>query len=80
MALGKSANNLNPKQISIKFGDYYILENGEVLLKNINKIDKYLKKNEIDIFIKVGKGTKESTVWTCDLTKEYVRINSDYRS
>ena len=80
MALGKSANNLNPKQISIKFGDYYILENGEVLLKNINKIDKYLKKNEIDIFIKVGKGTKESTVWTCDLTKEYIRINSDYRS
>ena len=80
MALGKSANDLNPKQISIKFGDYYILENGEVLLKNRNKIDKYLKKNEIDIFIKVGKGTKESTVWTCDLTKEYIRINSDYRS
>jgi glutamate N-acetyltransferase/amino-acid N-acetyltransferase len=28
----------------------------------------------------IGLGTGKATVWTCDLTKEYVAINGDYRS
>ncbi|MGO6907785.1 bifunctional ornithine acetyltransferase/N-acetylglutamate synthase, partial [Rhizobium ruizarguesonis] len=28
----------------------------------------------------IGLGTGTATVWTCDLTKEYVAINGDYRS
>jgi glutamate N-acetyltransferase/amino-acid N-acetyltransferase len=30
--------------------------------------------------VHVGVGTGASKVWTCDLTKEYVAINGDYRS
>ena len=40
-----------------------------------------LQGEKIDITVDVGAGGKGSaTVWTCDLTKEYVAINGDYRS
>ena len=39
-----------------------------------------MRKPEIAIGVDVGIGNGEARVWTCDLTKEYVAINGDYRS
>ena len=39
-----------------------------------------MKKSKIVIGGNVGVGTATAKVWTCDLTKEYVAINGDYRS
>ena len=39
-----------------------------------------LKRIEIEISVTVGKGSGSSSVWTCDLTKNYISINTDYRS
>jgi glutamate N-acetyltransferase/amino-acid N-acetyltransferase len=36
--------------------------------------------DEITISIDLGRGTTSATVWTSDLSPEYVRINADYRS
>jgi len=36
--------------------------------------------SEIELSLVVGQGAGEATVWTCDLTHEYVSINADYRS
>ncbi len=81
MALGKTGIAINNSQISIKFGNFFILKSGQNLLtKNIKKINGYLKKKEIEIFVTVGKGSGSSSVWTCDLTKDYININTDYRS
>ena len=44
------------------------------------KMSAYMKHPEIDITVDVGSGRASATVWTCDLTKEYVAINGDYRS
>ena len=35
---------------------------------------------EITIDVDVGLGKEKSVIWTCDLTKDYVRINAHYRS
>jgi glutamate N-acetyltransferase/amino-acid N-acetyltransferase len=35
---------------------------------------------EIVIRADVGVGSGEATVWTCDLTHDYISINADYRS
>ena len=35
---------------------------------------------EITVRVALGRGRAEATVWTCDLSHEYVRINADYRS
>ena len=40
----------------------------------------HMKGREIDIAVDMGLGKGKATVWTCDLTKEYVAINGDYRS
>ena len=39
-----------------------------------------MKGDRIRIGVDLGIGQGKATVWTCDLTKEYVAINGDYRS
>ena len=81
MAIGKSGVKINSKYISIKFGNNYIVKNGEISKKlNLKKINNYLKNSNIDLFVKVGPQKNSSTIWTCDLTNEYISINADYRS
>ena len=40
----------------------------------------YLKGKEITVSVDLGAGAASSTVWTCDLSAEYVRINAEYRT
>jgi glutamate N-acetyltransferase/amino-acid N-acetyltransferase len=40
----------------------------------------YLKNDDIAIAVDLGAGQASSTVWTCDLSAEYVRINAEYRT
>ena len=39
-----------------------------------------MKQAEITVRIALGRGNAEATVWTCDLSHDYVSINADYRS
>ena len=56
-------------------------ENGQAI-KNIDetKLSLALKKKTIDIIVDLGEGSKDFTVWTSDLTEDYIKINADYRS
>jgi glutamate N-acetyltransferase/amino-acid N-acetyltransferase len=39
-----------------------------------------MKQSEITVRVVLGRGAASDTVWTCDLSEEYVKINADYRS
>src|SRR5471032_1539875 len=39
-----------------------------------------MKKSEIAVRVKLARGTATATIWTCDLSHDYVTINADYRS
>ena len=39
-----------------------------------------MKQSEITVRVQLGRGTAADTVWTCDLSHDYVSINADYRS
>jgi glutamate N-acetyltransferase/amino-acid N-acetyltransferase len=39
-----------------------------------------MKQSEITVRVVLGRGTANDTVWTCDLSHDYVSINADYRS
>lgn len=39
-----------------------------------------MKQSEITIRVKLARGAESATIWTCDLSHEYVTINADYRS
>ena len=44
------------------------------------KLSLALKRKTVNIKVDLGEGGREFTVWTSDLTEDYVRINADYRS
>ena len=39
-----------------------------------------MKQAEITVRVDLHRGAAAATVWTCDLSHEYVKINADYRS
>ncbi len=39
-----------------------------------------MKQTDITVRVQLGRGTAHATVWTCDLSHEYVRINAEYRT
>ena len=39
-----------------------------------------MKQSEITVRVGLHRGSHEATIWTCDLSVEYVKINADYRS
>lgn len=81
MAVGKSGEPADRDLLSIWFGDNRLAHNGERDPDySEEKTSAYMKRDEIVIRADIGIGRGKATVWTCDLTKEYVAINGDYRS
>ena len=80
-AVGKSGAEADRDRLSIRFGDITVAENGW-RAPNYSEADAsaYMKNAELIIGVDLGIGIGASTVWTCDLTYEYIRINADYRS
>jgi len=39
-----------------------------------------MKQSEMTVRVGLGRGIASATVWTCDLSHEYVSVNADYRS
>ena len=81
MAIGKSDVDINLNKLSIKFGDLVIVNKGKIHNQyNENEAAKYMKGLDINLNVDIGNGKKSFTVYTMDLTNEYIKINSDYRS
>lgn len=81
MAVGKAGEPADRDLLSIWFGDNRLAHNGERDPGySEEKTSAYMKQDEISIRADLGIGRGKATVWTCDLTKEYVAINGDYRS
>ena len=81
MAIGKSDVDINLNKLSIKFGDLVIVSKGKIHNQyNENEAAKYMKGLDINLSVDIGNGKKSFTVYTMDLTNEYIKINSDYRS
>ena len=81
MAIGKSYEPIDQNEIKIKFGKFLVTKSGMKYSKySEKKISEYLKNKEINISIDIGMGKHKWTVYTCDLTEQYIKINADYRS
>ena len=81
MAIGKSNELINQEKISFSLGNYLIARNGVLLVKNnLDKIKKYMDKKELSLEVNLNSGKSHSTVYTCDLTNEYIKINTSYLS
>ena len=81
MAIGKAGPKINLKKISMKIGNFKIIEDGK-LYKSYDEqiVAKYMKNENIEINIEIFTGNKSFLAYTMDLTNNYININSDYRS
>ncbi|MEZ5871148.1 MAG: bifunctional glutamate N-acetyltransferase/amino-acid acetyltransferase ArgJ [Nitratireductor sp.] len=81
MAVGKAGEPADRDRLAIWFGDIRVAHEGQ----RDGAYDEaaasaVMKRDRIPVRVDIGLGKGEATVWTCDLTKEYVVINGDYRS
>lgn len=81
MAVGKAGEPAERDKLAIWFGDIRVAAKGaRDPAYDEAKTTAYMRGSDITIRVDLGLGRGEATVWTCDLTKEYVEINGDYRS
>ena len=81
MAIGKSGAQADRDRLSIWFGPHLVAEKGWVSKSYTEKKGAtYMKKNDLVIRVDLRIGNAITTVWTCDLTHQYIEINADYRS
>ena len=81
MAVGKAGERADRDRLSIWFGGIRVAHKGERdPAYNEAEVSAAMKKPEITLKVALGLGRGRDRVLTCDLTKEYVAINGDYRS
>ena len=82
MAIGKTFDTrLNPETVKISFGEHTVYEAGAPTGIEDEPVENYMKEaDEVTISVKLGLGEAEATVWGCDLTEEYIKINALYRT
>ena len=81
MAVGKAGVEADRDRLSIWFGPHRLAVDGERDPRySEEEASNYMKGSHIVIKADIGLGNGSATIWSCDLTKEYVEINGDYRS
>jgi glutamate N-acetyltransferase/amino-acid N-acetyltransferase len=81
MAVGKAGEKADRDLLAIWFGDIRVAVNGERdPAYSEEAASAVMKAQDIAIKVEIGLGSGKATVYTCDLTKEYIEINGDYRS
>jgi glutamate N-acetyltransferase/amino-acid N-acetyltransferase len=83
-ALGYAGVNFVPEKTDVSFksgaGEIEVCKNGQTVNFSEEKAKKILSEEEIEILINLHNGDEKASVWGCDLTYDYVKINGDYRS
>ncbi|MDI4237078.1 bifunctional glutamate N-acetyltransferase/amino-acid acetyltransferase ArgJ [Bradyrhizobium sp. Arg237L] len=81
MAVGKAGEPANRDKLSISFNGIRVAKSGaRDPSYNEPEVSQAMKQPKIQIKVNLGLGKGRDRVLTCDLTKEYVAINGDYRS
>lgn len=79
-AAGYSGANFNPEICNIKIGDLLVCTYGTAVDFDEIRAKEILSENEIIITVDLVDGSFNDTIWTCDFSYDYVRINGSYRS
>jgi glutamate N-acetyltransferase/amino-acid N-acetyltransferase len=80
-AVGYSAaRTVDPDRLGLWFGDLALVRDGQPLPADEARARAILEQPEVEITVDLGVGDRSATVWTCDLSYDYVRINAAYRT
>lgn len=77
---GRAGVAFDLQRAAVTIGSTVLFKDGAPHDENAPTAAEYLKGKDISVGVDLGAGRASSTVWTCDLSADYVRINADYRT
>ena len=80
-AAGRAGVPFDVDRATVRVGGVLLFENGLPHDGNAPQAAEHMKQTDVSIDVQLGTGGGgDATVWTCDLTAEYVKINGEYRT
>ena len=80
MAVGKSEARFDPYEVDIWLGDYQLVKNGMDSGFDEEKASQLFSEDTVVITVNLNAGDADATMWTCDYSYDYIKINADYRT
>ena len=82
MAIGNAGiDDLDPANVNLWLGDVQVIEHGGRAASYREEDGaRAMRPPEIEVRVALGRGGAETTVWTCDFSYDYVKINAEYRT
>lgn len=79
-AAGASGVELDTESFFVDFAGIRVAENGGTVPYDSEKMKQALSENDVQIRMGLGAGDASSTIFTCDLTYDYIEINAEYHT
>lgn len=79
-AAGRAGVTLDPKSIDLTLGEVTLVRGGEPIAFSEKEAHELLRNTEVSVILSVGDGPGQATVWTCDFSYDYVKINAEYHT
>ena len=80
MAVGKSEAEFDPYQVNVWLNDYQLVKDGMDAGFDEDKATELFSKDTVTITVDLNAGDATVTMWTCDYSYDYIKINADYRT
>ena len=79
-AAGYSGEEVDPDTMSLWFGQVLVFAKGLPTQYSEEAATQAIRTREVNVHLDLGLGTAQATIWTCDLSHDYVTINGRYRT
>ena len=79
-AAGYSGAAMQPDKVNLEIGGVRLVEHGMNCNVPLESLKDIMEQHDISMKIDLGEGSEEATVWTCDFSYEYVKINGEYHT
>ena len=79
-AAGRAGVAFDINRVTVRIGGILLFDNGLPHDEAAPYAAEILKSDSIEIDVSIGAGAESATIWGCDLSAEYVRINGEYRT
>ena len=77
-AAGRSEAALDPDRLELHIGGIRLVKGGSPVQFPVEEVVKHLGGTDVNINLNLNVGSAEAVAWGCDLSEEYVKINSEY--
>ena len=79
-AAGRSGVRLRPELVDLRLGKVQVVKHGAACPYRADSAKRAVNGAQVEITLDLNAGAHEAVMWTCDLTTEYVKINSEYHT